>query len=136
MISETSSTKLDKKKKKLDTLCFLWLSTHGTTHIYICVCVCIKLSAIFYAARTNCKLSFVFLSNISFIRFFLWMLFLQLSFISINSEASTVMGQNLLQFSSFMPFICEEKSEFFLFLFCSFVLAIIKRKHQRLVCMH
>ena len=31
MISETSSTKLDKKKKKLDTLCFLWLSTHGTT---------------------------------------------------------------------------------------------------------
>ena len=33
MISETSSTKLDKKKKKLDTLCFLWLSTHGTTPI-------------------------------------------------------------------------------------------------------
>ena len=33
MISETSSTKLDKKKTKLDTLCFLWLSTHGTTLI-------------------------------------------------------------------------------------------------------
>ena len=31
MISKTNSTKLDKKKKKLDTLCFFWLSTHGTT---------------------------------------------------------------------------------------------------------
>ena len=34
MISETSSTKLDKKKKKLDTLCFFWLSTHGTTQTF------------------------------------------------------------------------------------------------------
>ena len=33
MISETNSTKLDKKKKKLDTLCFLWFSTHGTTQL-------------------------------------------------------------------------------------------------------
>ena len=35
MISKTNSTKLDKKKKKLDTLCFFWLSTHGTTLLNI-----------------------------------------------------------------------------------------------------
>ena len=35
MISETSSTKLDKKKKKIGYFVFFWLSSHGTIHIKI-----------------------------------------------------------------------------------------------------